>query len=81
METRTRMHPEDQALDRLRADFTGHRIFRAVRLDGSLGEWVATLRDPNQGLDATVMCPTADALRATLAEEAERAQQKRMMLR
>jgi hypothetical protein len=75
------MPPEDQDLNRLRADFTGHRIFRAVRRDGCLGEWVATLRDPNAGVDATVMCPTADALRAALTEEAKRAQQKRMMLR
>ena len=77
MDTHTRTHPEDQALACLRVDFTGHRIFRSVRSDGLLGEWVATLHDPAAGVDATVMRATADELRAALAEEAERAERKR----
>ncbi|MFC5745206.1 hypothetical protein [Actinomadura rugatobispora] len=69
----TRTHPEDWELARLRADFGGYRIWRSVRRDGLLGEWVATLHDPRAGVDPTVMCPTAEALRAALVEEAERA--------
>ena len=77
----TQAHPDDQALARLRADFTGHRIFRAVRRDGLLGEWVASLHDPGAGVDATVMCPTAETLRAALVEEAERAERERAWFR
>ncbi|TMQ92026.1 hypothetical protein ETD83_28290 [Actinomadura soli] len=72
----TRTHPDDVDLARLRADFSGYRIFRAVRKDGSLGEWVASLHDPRAGVDPTVMCPTAEGLRAALVEEAERAERK-----
>ncbi|WP_344592720.1 hypothetical protein [Actinomadura vinacea] len=70
-------HPDDQDLARLRADFDGYRIWRAVRRDGLLGEWVATLHNPRAGVDPTVMCPTADTLRAALVEEAERARRGR----
>ncbi|MFI0373607.1 hypothetical protein ACH35V_37605 [Actinomadura sp. 1N219] len=76
-----RTHPEDLALARLRAEFIGHRIFRAVRADGLLGEWVATLHDPAAGVDPTVMCPTPEALRAALVKEAERAECKRAWVR
>lgn len=77
----TRTHPEDQELARLRADFTGHRIFRAVRSDGLLGEWVATLHDPAAGIDPTIMCPTPETLRAALVKEAARAERKRAWAR
>ncbi|XVQ10004.1 hypothetical protein ACQP1W_47075 [Spirillospora sp. CA-255316] len=70
-------HPDDQDLARLRADFGDYRIWRAVRRDGLLGEWVATLHDPRVGIDPTVMCPTAETLRAVLVEEAERARRSR----
>lgn len=70
-------HPDDQALVRLRAEFTGHRIFRSVRSDGRLGEWVATLHDPLAGVDPTVMHPTADDLREALVREADRAKNRR----
>ncbi|GAA4241486.1 hypothetical protein GCM10022254_70500 [Actinomadura meridiana] len=80
MDTRP-THPDDQELMRLRTEFTGHRIFRAVRSDGRLGEWVATLHDPAAGVDSTVMCPTPESLRAALAEEAERAERKRAWVR
>ncbi|GAA2427154.1 hypothetical protein GCM10010191_44990 [Actinomadura vinacea] len=73
----TRTHPDDQALARLREEFTGHRIFRAIRSDGLLGEWVASLHDPRAGVDPTVMWPTAEELRAALLKEAERAKGKR----
>jgi hypothetical protein len=76
MDSGAHKHPEDQALARLRTDFTGHRIFRAVRSNGSLGEWVASLHDPCAGVDATVMCPTAEELRRALDEEAERAKKR-----
>ncbi|MFI0482736.1 hypothetical protein [Actinomadura sp. 9N215] len=72
----TRTHPDDHALYWLRAEFAGHRIFRAVRVDGSLGEWVASLHDPRAGVDATVMCPTAEELRAALVREGERAEMR-----
>jgi hypothetical protein len=70
-------HPDDKELARLRVDFGGYRIWRAVRRDGLLGEWVATLHDPRAGVDPIVMCPTAETLRAVLAEEAERARSGR----
>jgi hypothetical protein len=37
---------DDQVLSRLRAEFQGWRIWRSVKQDGRLGEWVATLSDP-----------------------------------
>lgn len=64
---------EDQQLDRLRNEFTGHRIWRAVRWDGRLGDWVASLHDPSAGIDPTVICSDAAALRKALRVEAERA--------
>ncbi|GAA2426810.1 hypothetical protein GCM10010191_44230 [Actinomadura vinacea] len=70
-------HLDNQSLIRLRVDFVGHRIFRAVRSDGRLGEWVATLRDSKAGVDPTVMRGTADELRAALVEEAEQARRER----
>jgi hypothetical protein len=64
---------EDRELARLRQDFTGHRIWRAVRWDGRLGDWVASLHDPAAGIDPTVICSDAAALRKALRVEAERA--------
>ncbi len=69
----TRMHPDDAAMALLRTDFPGYRIWRAIRANGSLGEWVASLHDPRAGVDATVMCPTAEELRAALVKEGKRA--------
>ncbi|MFA1546571.1 hypothetical protein [Actinomadura chokoriensis] len=64
---------EDQELARLRQEFTGHRIWRAVRRDGRLGDWVASLHDPAAGIDLTVICSDPAALRDALRVEAERA--------
>ena len=63
---------EDQ-LSRLRIEFPGHRIWRAVRKDGVSGDWVATLHDPSAGVDPTVIEDTADGLRDTLRLERARA--------
>jgi hypothetical protein len=60
---------DDQALAQLRADYPGWRIWRSVRSDGRLGEWVATLHDPRAGVTPTVMWPSAEQLRAALIEE------------
>jgi hypothetical protein len=57
----------------LRTDFPGHRIWRSVRYDGRLGDWVATLRDPGAGVDPTVIQSNADALRSALNVERARA--------
>jgi hypothetical protein len=65
---------DDQALSRIRADFPGWRIWRAIKSDGSLGEWVATRHDPAAGVSATVMQPNPDALRAALVEERRQAE-------
>ncbi|GAA3950143.1 hypothetical protein GCM10023085_35920 [Actinomadura viridis] len=67
----------DQALAELRRDFTGHRIWRSVRSDGQLGDWVASLHDPAAGVDATVMRSDPTALREALEEEAKLAKVKR----
>ncbi|MFI0366308.1 hypothetical protein ACH35V_00430 [Actinomadura sp. 1N219] len=67
-------HSDDRAIVRLRLEFVGYRIWRSVRADGSLGEWVASLHDPAVGVDPTVMCPTAEELRAALVKEGERAE-------
>ncbi|MFI0485769.1 hypothetical protein [Actinomadura sp. 9N215] len=64
---------DDQMLSQLRADFTGHRIWRSVRWDGLLGGWVATLHDPAAGVDPTVFKDTATDLRETLVRERDRA--------
>ncbi|TMQ92546.1 hypothetical protein ETD83_27035 [Actinomadura soli] len=53
----------------------------AVRSDGLLGEWVATLHDPAAGVDSTLMYPTPETLRAALVQEAERAERKRAWVR
>ncbi|MEU8800681.1 hypothetical protein [Spirillospora sp. NPDC048819] len=63
----------DHELARLRQEFTGHRIWRAVRWDGRLGDWVASLHDPAAGIYPTVICSDADSLRDALRAEVERA--------
>ncbi|MGI5167531.1 hypothetical protein ACQEU3_24590 [Spirillospora sp. CA-253888] len=63
----------DQQLAQLRRDFQGHRIWRAVRSDGRLGDWVASLHDPDCGIDPTVIRSSATALREALLAEAVRA--------
>ncbi|WP_433228290.1 hypothetical protein [Actinomadura formosensis] len=70
---------EDHELTRLRQDFTGHRIWRAVRWDGRLGDWVASLHDPAAGIDPTVIRSDAAALRDALRVEAERAAARRRL--
>jgi hypothetical protein len=67
------MTPEDAALQRLREDFAGHRVWRSVKYDGRLGDWVASLHDPAAGVDPTVIRSSADELRAALNPERERA--------
>ncbi|GAA2091827.1 hypothetical protein GCM10009780_36030 [Actinomadura alba] len=69
--------PDDQDLSRLRADHPGHRIWRSVRSDGRLGDWVASLHDPMAGIDPTVIRSTPAELREALAEERDRAAAKR----
>jgi hypothetical protein len=69
----THKHSDDEDLARLRTEFTGYRIWRSVRWDGRLGDWVASLHDPSAGIDPTVICSDADALRETLRREAQRA--------
>ena len=69
----TPVNPDDQALARLREDFQGHRIWRAIRYDGKLGDWVATLHDPKAGVDPTVVRNTAEELRRALLDELNRA--------
>ncbi|GLZ16454.1 hypothetical protein Acsp04_66890 [Actinomadura sp. NBRC 104425] len=64
---------EDRELAELRRDFTGHRIWRSVRWDGRLSDWVATLHDPNAGIHPTIIRANAAELRDALREEAERA--------
>lgn len=71
-------YTDDPALLQLRQEFTGHRIWRARRGDGSPGVWVATLRDPSAGVDPTVVCPDPAALRKALKRERERASRPRM---
>lgn len=69
----TRRDLEGQQLDLLRTQFTGHRIWRAVRGDGTLGDWVASLHDPMAGIHPTVICSDAESLRDALHDQAERA--------
>ncbi len=64
---------DDRVLRRLQEEFTGHRIWRARRWDGRAGDWVATLLDSAEGIDPTVICSDADALRSALIRERERA--------
>jgi hypothetical protein len=73
----TRVNPADQALARLREEFQGHRIWRATRYDGRLGDWVATLHDPKAGVDPTVVRDTAQELRRALIGELNRASTRR----
>ncbi len=63
---------EAEALARLQEEFPGHRIWRSVRSDDRLGDWVATLRDPDEGVDATVMAGSAAKLRDALVNEKAR---------
>ncbi|WP_067829697.1 hypothetical protein [Actinomadura kijaniata] len=67
---------EEEALEDLRNEFPGHRIWRSPRWDGGLGSWVATLHDPRQGVDPTVIRDTAAELRTTLLKEKRRAEAK-----
>lgn len=72
-----RVHADDQALARLRVDFPGYRIWRAVRWDGALGDWVASLHDPAAGVDPTVIRTDPKALREALKRERKRAEERR----
>ncbi|MFI6514039.1 hypothetical protein ACIBF1_00595 [Spirillospora sp. NPDC050679] len=73
-ETRAqRAQAENEVLDRLRADFPGHSIWRSTRYDDQPGDWVATLRDPAAGVDPTLIRSTPSELRAALIDEQERA--------
>ncbi|SFP73811.1 hypothetical protein SAMN04489713_1179 [Actinomadura madurae] len=69
----TRAQSDDSVLRRLRAEFTGHRIWRSRRWDGGPGDWVATLHDPAAGVDPTVIRPDSSALREALVQERRRA--------
>lgn len=69
----TPVNPADQALAQLRRDFQGHRIWRATRYDGRLGDWVATLHDPKAGVEPTVVRGSAEELREALTLELHRA--------
>ncbi|GAA1579685.1 hypothetical protein GCM10009678_73020 [Actinomadura kijaniata] len=64
---------DEPELARLRALYTGHRIWRAIRYDGLPGDWVATLRDSSEGVDPTVIRTSADELRKALDVERARA--------
>ncbi|GLZ04463.1 hypothetical protein Acsp03_19290 [Actinomadura sp. NBRC 104412] len=68
---------DDQKLAELREAFNGHRIWRSVRSDGRLGDWVATLHDPAVGVDPTVIGSTAAELHDALIREGGRARVKR----
>lgn len=68
----TPVNPADQALAQLRQDFQGHRIWRATRYDGELGDWVATLHDPKAGVEPTVVRNSAEELRKALTIELSR---------
>ncbi|MFC5186032.1 hypothetical protein [Actinomadura harenae] len=72
----TKSHTDDQRLADLREEFRGHRIWRSPRWDGGLGCWIATLHDPMQGVDPTVIRDTADQLRNALLEERELAERR-----
>lgn len=68
--------PADQALAQLRTDYQGHRIWRATRHDGLLGDWVATLHDPTAGVYPTVVRTSAEDLRKALDVERAKAAEK-----
>lgn len=65
---------DEWELGRLRDDFGGWRIWRAVKRDGRPGEWVASLHDPQVGVEPTLMFPSALLLRKALLRQAEKAQ-------
>ncbi len=67
---------DEWELESLRGDFGGWRIWRAVRQDGRLGEWVASLHDPTAGVEPTLMHPSASLLREALDQQAQRARQR-----
>ncbi|MEV5574444.1 hypothetical protein AB0L06_30790 [Spirillospora sp. NPDC052269] len=67
---------DDQRLADLREEFSGHRIWRSPRRDGGLGSWIATLHDPTQGVDPTVIRDSADQLRSALLEERDLAERR-----
>ncbi|QXJ22877.1 hypothetical protein AGRA3207_003947 [Actinomadura graeca] len=69
----TRAEDEEPALRQLREEFTGHRIWRSQRPDGQPSIWVATLFDPDAGVDATVISPDPVELREALLKEGRRA--------
>ncbi|MGI5171397.1 hypothetical protein ACQEU3_44310 [Spirillospora sp. CA-253888] len=60
-------------LARLRAEFTGHRIWRSIRWDGQFGDWVATLHDSKVGVDLTIIRNTAANLREALVQDRDKA--------
>lgn len=60
---------DEKAIYELRTEFPGWGFWRAVKPDGSPGEWVATRRDPGAGVSATVMQPSPEALRGALLNE------------
>jgi hypothetical protein len=64
----------DQLLEELRAEYAGQwRIWRSQR-DGVPVSWCASIRDPAAGIDPTVICTTAESLRAALADQAKKAE-------
>jgi hypothetical protein len=73
----TRINSETDELVLLRTDFPGHRIWRSVRHDGRLGDWVATLRDSEAGVDPTVIRDNAEDLCNALHIERARAAEMR----
>jgi hypothetical protein len=61
----------DEQTAAVEEDFPGWSVWRADRRDDQPGEWVATLMDPQAGVSPTLMEPSAERLRAVLAEERE----------
>jgi hypothetical protein len=58
----------EQLLERLRADFPGHRIWRTLSGDVPKG-WAATRIDPEAGVSPTVICDRGNELREALLKE------------
>jgi hypothetical protein len=58
----------------IQADFTGWRVWRATNRFGQPGDFIATRRDPQAGVDPTVMTTTADQMREALASQRKRAE-------
>lgn len=69
----TRARAQDPTLERLQANYPGHRIWRSRRWDGGPGDWVATLWDRAAGVDPTVIRSDPGDLAEELEREAERA--------